>query len=240
MNTATTFDRYGAPAIAAPLDARLAFVRRTYMHVAAAVAGMIGISWALFTAGISERVLQWAASGRGPMIFMALGLMALGVLAQVMARPGRSAAAQYTGLVVYVAAMTFYVSPLLALAVRYFPGVLTQAAALTVVLFGALTAFVLTTKKDLTFLGPVLGIAGLALLAVFVISMFWGGPMLGLIYTAGAIVLMCGAILYETSNVLHQYRTDEHVGAALTLFGSIAILFLQILSLLMQLAGRRE
>jgi len=37
------------------------------------------------------------------------------------------------------------------------------------------------------------------------------------------------AILYNTSNVLHRFNTNQHVAAALTLFASIALLFWYIL-----------
>jgi FtsH-binding integral membrane protein len=47
------------------------------------------------------------------------------------------------------------------------------------------------------------------------------------------IVLASGYILYDTSNVLHRYRTDQHVAAALALFASVAILFWYVLRLFM-------
>jgi FtsH-binding integral membrane protein len=39
------------------------------------------------------------------------------------------------------------------------------------------------------------------------------------------------AILYDTSNILHRYRTDQHVAASLSLFASVALLFWYILSI---------
>jgi FtsH-binding integral membrane protein len=38
-----------------------------------------------------------------------------------------------------------------------------------------------------------------------------------------------GAILYDTSNILHRYNTNQHVAAALSLFASVALLFWYIL-----------
>jgi len=46
---------------------------------------------------------------------------------------------------------------------------------------------------------------------------------------SATIVLAGGAILYDTSNVLHHYPEDRHVGAALQLFASVALLFWYIL-----------
>ena len=56
---------------------------------------------------------------------------------------------------------------------------------------------------------------------------------LGLAFTGGMIVLACGAILYDTSNVLHHYPVDRHVAASLELFASVALLFWYVLQLFM-------
>jgi FtsH-binding integral membrane protein len=47
------------------------------------------------------------------------------------------------------------------------------------------------------------------------------------------VALMCGFILYNTSNVLHHYGTHQHVAAALELFASVALLFWYILRIVM-------
>jgi uncharacterized protein len=49
------------------------------------------------------------------------------------------------------------------------------------------------------------------------------------------IALASGYILYDTSNVMHRYRTDQYVAAALALFASVALLFWYILRLMMSL-----
>jgi FtsH-binding integral membrane protein len=46
----------------------------------------------------------------------------------------------------------------------------------------------------------------------------------------GMIALAGGAILYDTSNVLHHYPEDRYVAAALELFASVALLFWYVLS----------
>jgi uncharacterized protein len=47
------------------------------------------------------------------------------------------------------------------------------------------------------------------------------------------VALISGYVLYYTSNVLHHYRTDQHVAASLALFSSIATLFWYILRIVM-------
>jgi FtsH-binding integral membrane protein len=53
------------------------------------------------------------------------------------------------------------------------------------------------------------------------------------------IVLACGYILYDTSNVLHHYRIGQHVAASLALFASVALLFWYVLRLVMAAQSRR-
>ena len=45
------------------------------------------------------------------------------------------------------------------------------------------------------------------------------------------VILAAGFIVYDTSNVMHHYRTDQHVAAALALFGSVALMFWYVLRL---------
>jgi uncharacterized protein len=52
------------------------------------------------------------------------------------------------------------------------------------------------------------------------------------------VVLMSGYILYYTSNVLHHYRTDQHVAAALALFAAVATLFWYVLQIVMRMNRR--
>ena len=63
------------------------------------------------------------------------------------------------------------------------------------------------------------------------------GFSLGLIFSAVMILFAGGSVLYSTSNILHQYRTDQHVAASLYLFASVALLFYYIVQFLMHFAG---
>ena len=39
------------------------------------------------------------------------------------------------------------------------------------------------------------------------------------------VALFAGYIIYDTSNIIHRYGTNEHVAASLALFASVAMLF---------------
>ena len=77
----------------------------------------------------------------------------------------------------------------------------------------------------------VLWLLGLGSIGLVAVS-FFTSIVLGTWFVIGMIVLMAGYILYDTSNVLHHYRTDQHVAAALALFAALATLFWYVLILL--------
>jgi FtsH-binding integral membrane protein len=75
-------------------------------------------------------------------------------------------------------------------------------------------------------------VGGFVALGIIVVSMIFGFN-LGTIF-AGAMALFASvAILYNTSNIIHHYRTDQYVSAALSLFASVALLFWYILRIFM-------
>ena len=79
--------------------------------------------------------------------------------------------------------------------------------------------------------------AGWAAFGLIICSMLFGFN-LGMVFSAGMVLLASGWILYDTSNVLHHYRTDQHVAASLALFASVALLFWYILRIVMAFTSR--
>lgn len=70
----------------------------------------------------------------------------------------------------------------------------------TFAVFGCLTAFVFLSKIDFNFLGLFLFAGSIIMLLWGIISMIAGFHM-GFVYGACGAVLMCGYILFDTSNV---------------------------------------
>jgi FtsH-binding integral membrane protein len=144
---------------------------------------------------------------------------------------------QYAGLALYVVAEAIIFLPLLYIA-AYFssPNVIPTAGIVTALLFGGLTYIAFTTRRDFSFLGNVLSLGGFVALGVIIASMLFG-LNLG-VFFAGLMVAYAGAaILYNTSNIMHEYRPDQHVAAALALFASVALLFWYVLRIVMAFTG---
>jgi FtsH-binding integral membrane protein len=214
----------------APASERAEFIRRTYGHLAAAILAFIGLVYALLQLpGVEDIVrgmlgISW--------LFILGAFMAVSWLANYWARSGASPTMQYLGLGLYVVAEAVIFLPLLYIADRFYPGVIGTAGILTLTVFGGLTATVFITRKDFSWMGPILCVGGFLALGLIVASILIGFS-LGLVFCFAVVALISGYILYYTSNVLYHYRTDQHVAASLALFSSIATLFWYILQIVM-------
>ncbi len=226
---------YDGFAADAALDERRTFIQRTYAHVFGAILAFVGIEAVMLqmVKGREEAILRMMLPSWW-MIFLAF--MIVSWLAGKWASSDTSITTQYLGLGLYVVCESIIFMPLLIIAnsPRFGGGaaVIPTAAFLTLLIFGGLTAIVLLTKKDFSFLGNFLWMASLGVLGIIVVSMFT--PLtLGIWFVVGMIVLMSAYILYDTSNILHHYRTTQHVAAALALFASVATLFWYVLQFVM-------
>lgn len=214
---------------------RAAFIRKTYAHLAVAILAFIGLEALLINSPLALPLLK-LMFGTSWLIVLA-AFMGISWLANSWARSDTSQAMQYLGLGLYVVAETIIFLPLLYIADTRFPGAIQSAALVTLGLFAALTAIVFTTRKDFSFLGPILTIAGFVALGVIACSLLFGGFTLGILFSAVMVLFAGGAILYDTSNVLHNYRPNQYVAASLSLFASVGLLFWYVLQIFM--SGRK-
>lgn len=222
---------------AAPSE-RAAFIRRTYAHLAGAILAFLGLEVYLVKSPLAEKMLQFIAGSQYAWLMVLGAFMLCGWLARGLASGGASQSMQYVGLTLYIIAEAVIFVPLIYIAAAYSSAdVLPTAGILTLLLFGGLTAIVFTTRKDFSFLRSILTIGGFIAIGLIICSIFIGFN-LGIVFSGAMILLAGGAILYDTSKVLHHYNTDQHVGAALELFASIALLFWYVLRLLMSLDRR--
>ena len=106
----------------------------------------------------------------------------------------------------------------------------TLALATTAVTFLALSAWVLNTRRDFSFMGGFL-FAGIVIALIAGLgSVFLQLPTLGLVVSAMVALLSAGLILFETSRIVHGGETN-YVLATVGLYVSIFNLFTSLLSL---------
>jgi FtsH-binding integral membrane protein len=214
---------------------RVEFYKKTYMHVALATLLFVIVE-AVFLQ-IEPLVEFMLSLTVGWKWLLALGgFMLATTYAEKLAHTSHNKTEQYAGLFLFVIAEALIFIPLIYIAIYYGEmngqNVLNQAAITTLSLFTGLSAVVLITKKDFSFLRSILVIGFFVALGAIIAGMIFGFD-LGLAFSAFMVVLAGGTILYQTSNLVHHYSTDQYVGAALGLFASLMLLFWYVLSIFM-------
>ena len=239
MNPYAADSTYGAAAFAEESE-RATFIRKTYSHLTAAVFALMAIEFLLFTV-VPEKTMNALVAtmmgGFGWLIVLG-AFMAVSWVARSWASNGGSIGKQYAGLGLYVVAEAVILLPALYIAIRVMgqPKIPIMAAIITSVCFAGLTAFVFTTRVDLASWGKFLWLGGLLAIGIIIAGVIFGFS-LGLFFSGAMVALACGYILYDTSNVLHHYQTNQHVAASLALFASVALLFYYVLRIMMMFAS---
>jgi len=169
-------------------------------------------------------------------LFVLGGFVVVSWLASRAAHTATSKAVQYGALAGFVVAEAIIFVPLLYIADTYAPGVITSAVAVTFLGFTGLSLVAFITRKDFSFLRGILCWGGIIALVLIVAGAIFGFQ-LGTYFSVAMIALAGGAILYDTSNILHHYPEDRYVAAALELFASVALMFWYVLRLF--LSSRR-
>jgi FtsH-binding integral membrane protein len=207
---------YTGPVARASQSVRVEFIRKTYNHLAMAVLAFIGLEYVFLNSALAPALTSLMTGGYSWLIVLA-AFMGISWIADNWARSATSLHMQYAGLILYVIAEAVIFVPLLYIANQIAPGVITNAAVITGLLFVGLTYVAFTTRKDFTFLGGALKI----------------GSFVALGFIAASILFASGAILYETSAIIHHYSPQQHVAASLSLFASVALLFWYVVRFLM-------
>jgi FtsH-binding integral membrane protein len=232
MNTAFEQQLNYTAADALPAE-RASFIRKTYIHLAGALAAFVLIEGFLMTSGIGEAISRTMLGGRWSWLIVLAAFMGVSFLANWWANSQTSKPMQYAGLGLYTIAEAVIFAPLLFIAnATVGGGVILEAGIIALGLFAGLSAVVFLTKKDFSFLGPILAIGGFVAMGFIVASIFLGFS-LGNLFSFVMVAFAGGSILYNTSNVMHRYSPTQYVAASLTLFASVALLFWYVLRILM-------
>jgi len=220
----------GIPVDQRSVDTRAEFITRTYNHLMGAIVAFVGVELLLFGSGMAAGIAEVLLGGSWLLVlgaFMVVGWMANGVAAR-----SESIGAQYAALGGYVVANAIIFVPMLYIADETAPGVIQSAAVVTLLGFAGLTAIVFVTRKDFSFLRGMMMFGGVLALVAIVSAVIFGFE-LGTWFSVAMVGFAGGAILYDTSNVLHHYPEDRYVAASLSLFASVALLFWYVLRLFM-------
>jgi FtsH-binding integral membrane protein len=222
-----------APVVAhASPSERAAFITKTYGHLLMAIVAFVALETLWFATPVAQGMLNLLSAGRFAWIAILGAFIGVSYLANRWAMSGAGKGMQYAGLALYTVAESILFLPLIAVAVvigaQTETNLLSKAAVITLMLFTSLTGIVFVTRKDFSFMRGVLMFAGLSAFGLIVLSAVFGFT-LGMFFSYAMIALAGGYILYDTSNVMLHYRTNQHVAAALALFASVMLLFWYVL-----------
>ena len=128
--------------------------------------------------------------------------------------------------------MGYTIGPILNMYVaRGMEDLIMLAFAGTAIVFFACSAYVLTTKKDMSFLSTAIFSLFIVLLLGIVASFLFQIPALAVGISALFVVFSTMTILYETSNIIHGGETN-YIRATVSIYVSIYNLFISLLRLL--------
>ena len=111
------------------------------------------------------------------------------------------------------------------------PSVVMTALGGTGVIFMALSAYVLTTKKDFSYMGGFLMVGLIVVFGAAILNIFMQIPAMSLAISAGMILLMSGFILFDTSRIINGGETN-YILATVSLFINIFNIFTSLLHIL--------
>ena len=106
-----------------------------------------------------------------------------------------------------------------------------SAFAMTAIVFGGLSAYVLTTRKNMSFLSGFITVGFFVLLGAMLAAWLFEISGLQLAISAGFVLFSSAAILWQTSEIIHGGERN-YVMATISLYVSIYNLFLSLLQIL--------
>jgi modulator of FtsH protease len=147
--------------------------------------------------------------------------------------------------VVLLLTLTFilgwYLGPILnfALTLRNGPQLIGIAAGGTGAILLTMSAIATTTKRDFSFMGKFLFVGMMVLLLASLANMFFQIPALMLTISALAVVIFSMFLLHDVSRIVNGGETN-YIMAATGVYISLWAIFVNLLQLLMALAGNRD
>jgi len=219
FGSTTTLPRGITPAASVTTTERLVFIKKVY--------SLLAMSMGSAAVG--------AYLGSGPLLLLVAPNMMLFFILQIALIFFASFAARKPGLNM-VALFSFTTVSGLTLGPLLYqvgPSIAAEAFALTAITFAGLSMYVVYSKKDFSFMSGFL-MTGLIVLVVggLLNMFFFQSGMMHFVMSGASVLLFSGFILYDTSNILRYYGTDEYVSATLALYLDVLNLFIALLSIL--------
>lgn len=109
----------------------------------------------------------------------------------------------------------------------------------TGMIFLGLSAYTLTTRKDFSYMAGFLMVGFMTLFVGSIAGIFFHLPLLQVLISCGFLLLSSGAILMQTSAIIHGGERN-YIMATVSLYVSIFNIFVSLLQILGIFGGNRE
>ena len=204
-------------------EERATLVRRTYALVLVSVI----VTMAGATFGLSQpRLLQFAAAHPFIMFFITLAPLLL-------ATRKKAEFPMNIGLVLlFNFVMGVFISPTLFIYGRQQPGLIGQAAVLTIGAFGILTMYAFVSRRDFSAWGGFLIVGLWVLIGTMFLNFFFQNNTVSLWLASVSVLLFSGLLVYDTWRLRNFYGPDEYVGAAVQIYLDLLNMFMAILRIM--------
>ncbi|MGH9226947.1 MAG: Bax inhibitor-1/YccA family protein [Acidimicrobiales bacterium] len=208
------------------------FIVRVYQHVLLAVLAFVGFEAFLLNTGIAGSLYDLISGSTVTWLLILGGFMVVNWLAANAAHDLTNTNKQYAGLFALAAAEAIIFAPFLYLVfhVRDSGSTVWSAAFVTVAGFAGLSAVAYNTRRDLSFLRPMI-LWGFVAALILIVAAILFGFNLGVWFSVAMIALAGASILYQTQVIMRQYPAEAYVGGAVQLFASVMLLFWYVLRL---------
>ena len=212
---------------------RADFIVRVYQHLLLAVVAFVAFETLLINLGAAEAIYNFVARSSASWLLILGAFMIVNWLATSAAHDILNPSRQYAGLFALAGGEALIFAPFLHYIFEVQTGgtaTVASAAVITAFGFAGLSAVAFTTRRDLSFIRPLMLWGGVSALVLILAAVLFGLE-LGVWFSVGMIALAGAAILYQTQTILRRYPSDAHVGAAVQLFASVMLLFWYVLRL---------
>ena len=217
---------------------QMSFLQRVYMWMAGGLV-LAGIGAALsIKTGIAETMLSAGLFGHLLVLGLWWGVAYYAQRVQFQPTVNTIAFAAYSLLTGLVMSDLILVALIVGMQTEGSAGhYIYQAFGLTALAFGGLSYYATNTDRDFSFLGGIITVGIIAAIGLGIVNYFIGSSLIGMALSFAVIMLMAGSVLWNTQRIMKQSPPNGHIGAALVLFTDFAVMFMHILSLLLQLAA---
>jgi FtsH-binding integral membrane protein len=204
-------------------EERATLVRRTYALVLVSVlVTIVGVSFALSQPAVLQAVAQH------PIIAFLAALAPL-----VIAGRMKAAFPMNIGFVLlFNFAMGVMISPAIFFYGSQKPGLIGQAAVLTIGAFGILTLYAFVSRRDFSAWGGFLIVGLWVLVGTMFLNLFFRNAAVDLWLASVAVLLFSGLLLFDTWRLRNFYGPDEYVGAAVQIYLDLLNMFMAILRIM--------